>query len=256
MALQFETKGDLYRLALSELAISGITAPVQTDDEQTAISVLESLMYELLEAWAIDLNYNFEREPQAASNHGMPFGVYSSIVIMLALRLSKHYMIPPSQALLNQANTASTVVSGYNAQRQLRPVQYPRRMPRGGGNTLRWNRWQRFYRKPARPDIDGTSLYLKIDEINDFVERYEAYLIADELIDMYDAEVTEGLTLVSSDTDGLIINYRLQGKSSAAQNNLEQVKFTVTTSTGRVDERIVDVKVTDARLRNSLNYRA
>ena len=252
MAIQFEKKSDLYKHALSNLAISGITAPMQPEDEETALTVLESLMYEMRDGWNINLNYNFEESPVGASDHGMPFAVFASIAALLALRLCKHYALPATPALMSQANTADVVVSGWNASETLRPVQYPRRMARGSGNTLRWNRWQRYYRKPLRVTPDATTIYINKGEINDFTESFQSYLEAGETISSYILSLTEGLMLLTDSTDGLVVNFRIDAESRTTNRPFEQIKITITTSTGRVRERLIDVQVTELKVYNPI----
>ena len=250
MAIQFEKKSDLYKHALSNLAISGITAPMQPEDEETALTVLESLMYEMRDGWNINLNYNFEESPVGASDHGMPFAVFASIASLLALRLCKHYALPATPALMSQANTADVVVSGWNANETLRPVQYPRRMARGSGNTLRWNRWQRYYRSPTRVTPDATTIYINVGEINDFSESFQSYLKAGETIESYIIDSTENIRIVSSSSDGLVINYRVGGIDTSNNSSFGQIKFSVTTTEGRVQERIIDVNITISKIIN------
>jgi len=249
MVASFLTKADIYNHALSNLAISGITAPAQPEDQQTALTVLEVLMYEMRDSWNIRLGYNFEAVPNGGSVHNMPLAVFASIAALLALRLCKHYAIPATQALMMQANTADVVVSGWNSNQTLRQTQYPRRMARGSGSTLRWNRWQRFFRKPPQVSIQAGSetIYIVVNEINDYYEDFSSYLNAGETITSYEIAITNAITLLSDSIEGSRINYRIQADSinSNDAGYFNQIKITITTSNGRVNEALIDVSVTE-----------
>lgn len=235
------TKLDILDSALSKMSISGITAPPQASDFQTLLQRLEGLMYELEESRNICCQYNFTEQPDTADSHGMDFGLFEPIANILALRTLQDYGLTPNPALL--ASAAAGVTSLSNQTFTLRETQYPRRQGRGAGNTLRYNRWQRFYRQPERPPLDCNTYCLQTEEINDFSESWIDYLKAGESIASHQISLTGGLTLISNSQDDNTILYRLRGENPSADNGSDQVRLRITTSTGRVNERLISFEV-------------
>ena len=88
----------------------------------------------------------------------MALGHFNGISNLLALRILKDFEIQPNPTLVSETAASMDAIS--NTVFQLREVQYPRRQARGSGNTLRYNRWQRFYRQPDRVPPDCTSLFM------------------------------------------------------------------------------------------------
>ena len=234
------TKLDLINSAISKISISGITAPAQPDDFDTFLNRLEGLMYEY-EGRNVCTNYNFTEEPDPADYHGMEYSLFEPISNILAVRVLHDYQIPATETLLLSANAGISSVTSITS--QLRETQYPRRQPRGAGNTLRYNRWQRFYRKPARVRLNCDTIKLDTDEINDYSQSWISYLRPNEDLQSFASFATEGVGIISAEIDGTSINYRLEGLNPSIDNGVEQVRFRVTTTTGRIDERIIDVEV-------------
>ena len=173
-AVSLSSKLALVNAALDKMSISGITAPPESSDYSALLQRLEGLMYELEEGRNICCQYNFTSEPDTGDPHGMSYGLFEPISSLLAFKTLQDYALPIAQPL--QASVASAISSISNQTFELRETQYPRRQPRGSGNTLRYNRWQRFYRMPDRTPIDCDSFRLNTDEINDYSEDYFNYL--------------------------------------------------------------------------------
>lgn len=237
----YSTKLDLVNSALSKIAISGITAPAMGADFQLALDRLEGMMYEFEEARNICCQYNFTINPDGADRHGMTFGLFEPISNILALRIIQDYEIPPGNALLAAASAAISSLS--NQTYQVRETQYPRRQGRGAGNTLRYNRWQRFYRKPDQVPLVCSSFKLDMGEIDDYTQSWIDYLKPDEDIDAFEILITSGLELISSSNTHQTVSYRLRGLNPSIDNGVEQVRIKITTSDGRIDERLINAEV-------------
>ena len=240
-AVSLSSKLALVNAALDKMSISGITAPPESSDYSALLQRLEGLMYELEEGRNICCQYNFTSEPDTGDPHGMSYGLFEPISSLLAFKTLQDYALPIAQPL--QASVASAISSISNQTFELRETQYPRRQPRGSGNTLRYNRWQRFYRMPDRTPIDCDSFRLNTDEINDYSEDYFNYLQSGEDIATHQIEATTGLTVLTNTRTDNQINYRIRGNNPSDDNGFEQIRITVTTSTGRVDIRLISFEV-------------
>ncbi len=235
------TKLDIVNSTLSKIAISGITAPAMGEDYQRVLDRLEGMMYEFEETRNICCDYNFTVSPDGADDHGMMLGLVEPIANILAIRVLHDYGIGPSEGLLASANAG---VSSMSAQTfQLRETQYPRRQPRGAGNTLRYNRWQRFYRKPDRVPLICSSFALTTNEVNDFTESFNDYLKTGEDIESYRLTLTGGIELLDdSESDG-VITYRIRGLNPSIDSGVEQIQIRITTTDGRLEERLVNAEI-------------
>ena len=234
-------KLDIVDSALGKIAISGITAPATPEDYQTLLSRLEGFMYELERTRNICCRYNFTPQPDPGDFHGMDFGLFEPISNLLAIRVLQDYEIPPNSAL---SAAATAAISSLSAQTfQIRETQYPRRQGRGSGNTLRYNRWQRFYRKPDQVPLICSTVKLDTGEINDYSQSWQDYLRPGEDIISFTVMDTAGIRVVSSTLASPVVNYRLEGLNPSIDNGVEQIRLRITTSTGRIDERLLSVEV-------------
>ena len=236
-----DRKLDLINSALSKISISGITAPAEPTDYDLALSRLECVMYELEGAKNICCNYNFTEEPDPEDLHGMSFALFEPISNLLAIRTLQDYEIPPTASLLSSVNASISSLSAYTF--RLRETQYPRRQPRGAGNTLRYNRWQRFYRKPEQVRNICSTITLDSGEINRYSESWLDYLHPGETITTVEVSTTGGVRFFDGKNSGQTITYSLEGINPSIDNGVEQVRIRITTSTGRKDDRLIDVQV-------------
>lgn len=236
-----DTKLDLINSAFSKMAISGITAPTMPSDYDTALSRLEGMMYEFEDAKNVCCQYNFTDNPDTGDRHGMSFALFEPISNILAVRLLGDYAIPPVPALISASSAAISSLSAFTF--QLRETQYPRRQARGAGNTLRYNRWQRFYRKPAQVENVCSTIRLDTGEINEYSESWLDYLRPGETISTVEVFTTDGVRFFSGANDGQTVTYRLEGLNPSIDNGVEQLRIRVTTNTGRKDERLIDIQV-------------
>lgn len=248
------TKLDIVNSALGKIAISGITAPAMGDDYARVLDRLEGMMYEFEQARNICCNYRFTESPDGSDPHGMALGLVEPVSNILVIRVLSDYGITPRETMLA---AASAGISSLHAQTfRARETQYPRRQPRGSGNTLRYNRWQRFYRKPYRVPVSCDTIRISGGEINDYTESFISYLLPGEDIEHYEIMATQGVALVSARQSPGIIHYRLEGMDPTVTPDTGQVRVRVTTTDGRVEERTVNVQVLpatdDSRFNNSL----
>lgn len=242
------TKLDIVNSTLSKIAISGITAPAMGGDYQRVLDRLEGMMYELEESRNICCNYNFTPSPDGSDVHGMNFGLFEPISNILAIRVMQDYGFEPGSALSAAASAGVSSLSAQTA--NVRETQYPRRQPRGAGNTLRYNRWQRFYRKPARVPVICSTISISINEVNDFTESFNDYLRAGEDIMSHRLTLTGGLQLIEDREENGVIHYRLRAVNQSIDSGVEQIIIRITTTDGRLEERLVNAEVLPITLDN------
>jgi hypothetical protein len=229
------TKVDLINEAYSKLRISGLTVLPSPEDLETALTRLENMMSEL-EVGGIQLEYNFEDDPDPNSVTNIPRFSFDGISSALAIRLIPDFNKVPSIQLLASAEASMSVISGKVAKDRLRQVQYPRRMPIGSGNRT-WGRWARFYYPVAIPPVD--SIQMLVGEINNYISSFQSYLKSTEDIDTFTVEVSGGLTLLSSSVVGDTVNFELQADTPIWQT----VTVTIVTTEGREEIRVINVEV-------------
>ena len=114
-------------------------------------------------------------------------------------------------------------------------------MPRGSGNTLRYYRWDRFYRTWYLDP--STTNKLRVGDINTYFEDWADYLGSLEKISSFTIESDTGLEVTESAINGTRIDYTV----SAPENNATAATYIdiqITTSLNRVDKRRVYFDVT------------
>ena len=243
----FDLKQDLILSGLEELAIWGITSTPDNAEISRGLKILEQMMSAFF-ADNIDVGYQFEDDPNPASPSGVERPYQYPVAVNLASRLAPSYgkkNIPGLRTLANgqlsflYANTAIT-----------RPTTYPRRMPRGSGSTQRFNRWRRFFVDPVKAPISASTNIVRLGETNDYVERWDAYLTAGEVIDSFTIDVGPSIELVSSSNTDTDVLYRITAPTPTPSSLVNVtgatfVTIVVTTSTGRVSRRNVNFQVSD-----------
>ena len=200
------------------------------------------MMYELEEARNICCSYNFTDCPDTGDEHGMLPALFEPISNILCIRVLQDYGVSPTEALLTSANSGITSLG--NLTFQLRETQYPRRMPRGSGSSLRYNRWNRFFRPAQRVPLICTSERMVDGEVNDFSYDFNSYLRRNEDIESFTIVHTGGLIVLSSSEENGFIHYRIRAMSPTENEGLEQLRIKITTTTERVEERLVNFEVT------------
>lgn len=233
-------KVDVITDAYSRMRISGLTVQPTPEDLELALTRLEDMLAEW-ESRNIVLSYNFEDEPDPNSLTNIKAAYKSALATNLAILLIPDFnkQVPP--VLYNQAASGLDNISGRVALERLNQVPYPRRMPVGSGNSLRWNRWNRFYRDNSYKPNVSQSETMFVGDINDYVESFDAYLNEAEIISSHSIQVDSGLRVVSDaiSSNQREIDYRLEATSANNEfnTNVSQVTIIVTTSSGRVETR-------------------
>jgi hypothetical protein len=84
-----------------------------------------------------------------------------------------------------------------------------------------------------------------IDDIDDFVEHFDAYLREGETVSSYTIEADSGLTIVSSSLTSPDVDYQIKavGVNDTTQSQFNQVKIVATTSLGRQETRIINFEI-------------
>ncbi len=228
--------------AFSQMRISGITVDPSPPDLELALDRLEVMAGEWF-GRNIEAGYNFEDEPDPNTDSNVPRMFKQAFSTNLAVRLIPDFNKQVPQVLIVQAAQSLSNLSGRSAVNRLKQVNYPSRQPRGSGNTLRYNRWNRFYRnQPDAPNSSFTNK-IRIGDTDDFVEHFDAYLNGTEIISSFTIEADQGLTLGVSSNDTPDITYRVTGKSNATQGAFQRVKIVITTDEGRVKTNYINFDV-------------
>jgi hypothetical protein len=240
------TKVDLINGAYSKARISGLTKSPTPDDLDLALVVLEDMMEEYF-GRNIDVDYFFEDSPDSNTPHNVERKYWNAIKALLAGRLLADFGKDPNDSLARQINSGFSFLSSSTA--PVKQTSYPSRQPTGAGNG-RWNRYQRFYRTAAEAPLSATTNHMLIDDIDDFVEHFDAYLRDGETVSSYTIEADTGLTIVSSSLTSPDIDYQIQadGTSSETSSEFLQVKIVATTSLGRQETRIINFDLKQAEI--------
>lgn len=243
-------KVDVIKDAYSRLRISGLTVNPTPEDLDLALTRLEDMM-SVWESRNIVINYNFEDEPDPNSITNVKANYKSAMASNLAVDLIPDFNKEVPTVLFNQASGLLDNVSGRTALERLNQVPYPNRMPVGSGNSLRWNRWSRFYRDWTKNINVNNSYQMFQGDVNDYTEQFDGYLTENEVIASFDIQVDTGLSLESSsisDNQTDVI-YRIKAISPVNDNGAytSQVTIIVTTDLGRVETRRIFFSVERAQ---------
>ena len=233
------TKVDIIKDAYSQLRINGLTVNPTPEDLELALGRLENMAAEF-DSRNIAVNYNFEDNPDPNSITNLNRAFIQAFSTNLAIRLMPDFNKQVNSSLVSQASQSLSNMSARVAADRLQGVQYPARQPIGSGNKY-GSRWSSYY-KIASPENTNTLKRMYVGDINDYVENFDSYLNDSETISSYSIEVDSGLTLTSdSSTDDDVI-YRVE----ATAEGTSQVTIIVTTSTGRVETRIIPFSLNSA----------
>ena len=240
------TKVDIINGAYSQMRISGLTVQPTPEDLTLALDRLED-MAEEFEARNICVNYNFEDTPDTASLTNIKRKHKTSFESCLAIRLVD-FGKPIPDSLMRLATSGFSFLSSNTA--QVRETQYPSRQPRGSGNSLRYNRWNRYYKEDAEAPLGSTTHTMYVNDVDDFVEHFDAYLNDGETISSYTIEADDGLTINSDSNATPDINFQIlaSGNAGTSSDGFLQVKIVVTTSDSRVENRFINFTLLDSDL--------
>lgn len=236
------TKIEIVNSAYSQLRISGLTVQPTPEDIETAMWRLEDMMAELEENRNICVGYNFEENPDQNTESGVRRAHHHMMATNLAVRLIPDFNKAENPRLAAQASQSLATTSSAVAAQNIREIQYPRRQARGSGNTLRFNRWQRFYRPEYLPPNECETKRMTEGDINDYEESFEGYL-AGETIASFTITESDGLTIQSSSNNDNIVSYRVKAEDVSSSGSAQSVTIVVTTSTGRITTRVIEFEV-------------
>ena len=222
-------KVDIINDAYAEMRMSGLTTQPTPKELEYALNKLDSMAAEWEKIRNICVGYNLENEPDPNSESGIVLGYKQAFSTNLAVRLLSAFGKQPSPFLVGQASQSFSGIS--TATGIVRETQYPERQPIGSGNSLRYNRWRRFYRKNPRAPIDCETQQITQDEINDYQLNLANYLEDGETVDNYSYKLSPKISVLSENLSAGIWSYRVQAAVNAEQ--LERIQLTVSTSTGR-----------------------
>ena len=225
-------KIDIIQDCYSQATISGLTRKPTPDDVSLALMRLEGLAAEL-EGRNICVGYGFTAEPDPNDEAGIDLQFRQAFATNLAMRVVSDFGIQPHPSLVAQASQSMSNMSARTA--QVSETQYPSRMPRGSGNTRRRQQHNQFYTPiPQAPQTCDTR-HMDTGEVNDFAETWLDYVdfATAETVDSYTMEVSSGLLVTNDSLASPIISFRVEALKLGYQN----IVFTITTSTGRVDRR-------------------
>jgi len=234
-------KADIINGMYSRLRISGLTVSPGAEETAIALERLEGMMAQF-ELDNICVGYNFTDAPDPDDQTGVKLAFNEFMETNLAVRLIPDFnkVVPPQ--LMGLASGSYSFAAGQTAHDNLRQVQPPRRMPRGSGNTLRYNRWHRFNRPIDLPPPDCSTNNMVVGGVNDFDESFKAYL-AGEIIASFIITASAGLLLGASSNTDDIVSYRVTAVSAATSGIRQLVVITITTDTGRIEIRDIDFGV-------------
>lgn len=228
-------KVDIINDTYSRLRISGLTTTPVPEELELALTRLENMASEW-ESRNVIAGYNFEHDPDPNSDSGIQAGYVDAYALGLCLSLLPDFGKEPSASLVVKASSSLSNLSGRIAAQRVNGLSYPNRMARGSGNSLRYNRWARFYRNDqATPGVNNSKTIF-IGDIDDYVEHFDTDLKDTEIISTYEIQVDAGLKLVSDSNTDLDVSYRLEGLSAVNDDGKSgsQVTIIVTTDLGRV----------------------
>lgn len=220
-----KTKIQLVDRAYSKLRISGLTVDPNPQEITLALDEMECMIAE----WDIKnvcLGYNAEEDPDPNTESGLPRGYENAVQTNLAVRLSSEFGKEVPMMLSRQASQSYSALSSATA--IVKQSQYPNRQPVGEANTLRFNRWRRYYDiEDSAPNNCQTEIMAKGD-ITDGKVDYNDYLADDDTIATMTIEATNGLELEHSEFDDTSVSFRVK----ALQDGTQAVKIAVTTVNG------------------------
>lgn len=232
-------KSDIINKAYSDLKISGLTTNPTPGEVQLALVELESMAGEF-RIRNMDANYNFEDEPDTATVSNIPRSYLNAYAAMLAARLAANFGKTLTPELMAKSNAGCSLLSSGEA--QVNPVGYPSRQARGSGNTFRQYRWRRYYSISNPAPAEDTTNRMVADDIDNFVEHFDSYLDANEVISSFTINADQGLVINSSSNTDRDVNYNI--KADGSRQGSLRVKIVITTDAGRVETRLVYFDVT------------
>ena len=208
-----KTKIELIDRAYSKLRISGITVNPNPTDINIALDEMECMLAEW-ELVNVCLGYNFEDDPDPNTETGLVRGYENGVQTNLSVRLAPEFG-KLSGELMMQASQSYSKLSSATA--KVRQTPYPNRQPVGQANTLRLNRWRRFYDiDPSAPNNCSTEIMAKGDIVDSSV-NYSSSLESGDTISSVTLTPSNGLTILSQSFTDSTVDFRIQADSAGTQ---------------------------------------
>jgi len=241
-------KSDIINDAYSQLRISGLTVDPGAAENSLALNRLELMANEFFER-DICTGYQFEDEPDINSPSGLSAAQRFSYSCLLATRLVSDFGKgkEPDPILLRTANGQLSFL--YASTDDTRETTYPNRQAVGSGNDHKY-RHRRFYREGYRAPDECETNKMWIDDVNDYVEHFDSYLVKSETVASYTIAADTGLTIVSDSLTSPDVSYRIKAVGGAGENNTSgifQVQIVATTSDSRIVTRVIDFELFEKR---------
>jgi len=234
-------KVELINAAFSRCRISGLTAMPDNGDLTLALRRMEN-MAAAWEGANILTGYNFEDVPDLNSLHNVERKFWDAYESSLAMRLLSDFGKVPAPTLVKDAKGAFAVMLSATATTD--QVPYPTRQPVGRGNSLRTNRFQRYYRGSAQPPNSAQTKRMTVGDIDIFTEHFDEYLRDLESIASFtiESDKPSNLFISSSSLAGADVTYTAEANVAGAY----QVTIAATTSLGRVTTRVIYFDLSEA----------
>lgn len=237
------TKGSIVDEAFEEIRISGLTIQASPNEIERGLNKLESMAAEW-EARNICAGYNFTEQPDPDDVANIQLSAKQAFVTNLATRMITSFGKEMPNVLAVQAMQSLSGLS--SALAMVRNVQAPNRMPRGSGNTLRYNRWQAYNQPAILAPLNCTTETLIIGNVNDFFIDWTQYLGDVEDLASFTLSSSAGVEMLSQSLSTPRVNYRAKGVESNNDSieSFATVSITVTTTDGRIDTKVMNFKLT------------
>lgn len=219
-----KSKIELIDRAYSKLRISGITVNPTPGDVNIALDEMECMLAEW-DLVNVCLGYQFEDEPDPNTESGLVRGYENAVQVNLAIRLAPEFG-KPSGELVSHASQSYSKIS--SAVAKVKEVPYPQRQPVGEANTLRFNRWRRFYSIDNTSPNDCETEIMAKGDIVDGQVNYLDYLVDGDTIESYVMVPSGGLTIDYSEANDDTITFRVTGDAVGTQ----KIKVTIKTVNG------------------------
>ena len=239
-------KGDIINGAYSLMRISGLTVNPSPEDLVLALDRLENMAHEFF-GLNICTGYFFEDTPDVNTPHNMERKFWFPFEANLAVRLMPDFGKMASPELLKFQQTGYSFLSS-NTAIQIE-VPYPSRQPIGAGSSLRFNRLRKYFSPAGVAPIACATVRMFIDDVDDFVEHFDAWLKDGETVTAYTIEADTGLTIVSDSLTTPDIDYRIKAVGNDdSSDSLLQVKIVATTSDSRIVTRVINFTLTEVEI--------
>ena len=219
-----KTKIELIDRAYSKLRISGITVNPNPTDINIALDEMECMLAEW-ELVNVGLGYNFEDQPDPNTESGIVRGYENGVQTNLAVRLAPEFGKSAGEVMIQASQSYSKLSS---AVAKVKQTPYPNRQPVGGANTLRTNRWRRFYDIDITAPNSPTTEIMAQGDVTDSSVNYSSSLEKNDFIVSATLIPSNGLTIETQSFTDSTVDFRVKADIAGTQF----VKIEVVTNDG------------------------